>query len=72
MYYCCVFYELRASPMVRRISGLNRGRFGPFASGHRHERGIVLPLDRLGWEQAQRPDVFRELATWPEFKLFLK
>jgi hypothetical protein len=39
-------------------------RFGPFVSGRRHERDAVLPLDRLGWEQAQRPDAFGQLAAF--------
>jgi hypothetical protein len=34
--------------------------------------GVVLLLDRLGWEQAQRPNAFGELAAWLQFKLFLK
>jgi hypothetical protein len=61
--------EPRASLMAQRISGPNRDCFGPFASGHGHERGVVLPLDLLGREQTQRPDEFVELAVWPQFKL---
>jgi hypothetical protein len=34
---------LRASPMARRILGLNRDRFGPFGSWPEHFKGVVLP-----------------------------
>jgi hypothetical protein len=29
-------------------------------------------LDRLGREQVQRPDAFKELAAWPRLKLYIK
>jgi hypothetical protein len=63
----------RASP-ASRILALNRVQFGPFALSREHERGVVLPLDHLGREQAQRPDAFGQMATFFNYVklLFLK
>jgi hypothetical protein len=57
--------KLRASLTVRCILFLNRDCFGLFGSWPGHFKSVVLPLNRLGGDSAQRPDAF-----FPKFDHF--